>query len=214
MSANSDKIEQIIDDFNTGLIDNIVEDNTLVFTAQDAEAARKAREERDAEIRDRSNAAKRDAEELVKSAQELYTKTSANIDYIKFKGDADASSLGTIIYQIGIVEDAIRSVSEKISDGDDNPAYHKSLCELEKTLLELLKTKNSYLQSIEDSLKQLTNDVEMNAAIEVVGEDENDVLTAKAKNGKDLMRLINDASEKMKKELRNSGEDDIKQNLF
>lgn len=214
MSANSDKIEHILDDFNAGLIDNIVEDNTLVFTAQDAEAAKRAREERDAEIMNRSNAAKKDAQELVKSAQELYTKSSANIDYIKFKGDADANSLGTIIYQIGIVEDAIRSVSEKISDGDDNPAYHKSLCELEKTLLELLRTKNSYLQSIEDSLKQLTNDVEMNAAIEVVGEDENDVLTAKAKNGKELMRLINDASEKMKKELRNSGEDDAKQNLF
>lgn len=212
MSETADRIEELVDDFSSSVADNIVDDNTLVFTAQDAEAARKAREERDIEARARSLDAKRAANELVKSAKELYTKTS-DIDYIRFKGEADADSLGKIIYQIEVVEEAISSVSGKISDGDDNPAYHKSLCELEKTLLELLRTKNSYLQSIEDSFKQINNDVEMNAAIEVVGEDENDVLTAKAKNGKDLMRLINEASERMQKELKNAPQEE-KQNLF
>lgn len=212
MSEAADKIESLVNDFSDSVVDNIVDDNTLVFTAQDAEAARKAREERDAEARLRTIDAKRAADDLVKSAKELYTKTS-DIDYIKFKGEADADSLGKIIFQIDVVEDAIRSVSEKISDGDDNPAYHKSLCELERTLLELLKTKNSYLQSIEDSFKQINNDVEMSAAIEVVGEDEGSSLTAKAKNGKDLMRLINEASDRMKKELKNAPQEDA-QNLF
>ena len=212
MSEAADKIESLVNDFSDSVVDNIVDDNTLVFTAQDAEAARKAREERDAEARLRTIDAKRAADDLVKSAKELYTKTS-DIYYIKFKGEADADSLGKIIFQIDVVEDAIRSVSEKISDGDDNPAYHKSLCELERTLLELLKTKNSYLQSIEDSFKQINNDVEMSAAIEVVGEDEGSSLTAKAKNGKDLMRLINEASDRMKKELKNAPQEDA-QNLF
>ena len=212
MSEAADKIESLVNDFSDSVVENIVDDNTLVFTAQDAEAARKAREERDLEAKMRTIDAKRAADELVKSAKELYTKTS-DIDYIKFKGEADADSLGKIIFQIDVVEDAIRSVSEKISDGDDNPAYHKSLCELEKTLLELLKTKNSYLQSIEDSFKQINNDVEMSAAIEVVGDDEGSTLTAKAKNGKDLMRLINEASDRMKKELKNAPQEEA-QNLF
>ena len=212
MSETADKIESLVNDFSDSVAENIVDDNTLVFTAQDAEAARKAREERDLEAKIRTIDAKRAADDLVKSAKELYTKTS-DIDYIRFKGEADADSLGKIIFQIDVVEDAIRSVSEKISDGDDNTAYHKSLCELEKTFLELLKTKNSYLQSIEDSFKQINNDVEMSAAIEVVGDVEGSTLTAKAKNGKDLMRLINEASDRMKKELKNAPQEDS-QNLF
>lgn len=202
MSKTADKIDDIVQEFNDGLIDNIVDDNTLVFTAQDAEAARKAREERAAEAEKRTLVAKKDAQDLVNSAKDLYSKSSENIEYVKFKANADANSLGKILYQIELTEDAITTVVDAINDGDTNTNLFKCLTDLQKTMMELLKTKNMYLSTIEDSFKQLTNDVEMSSAIEVETEDTNEPLTAKAKNGRELMKLINETAIRIAEEKR------------
>lgn len=200
MSRNIDDIEKTVSRFNDGLIDDIVGDNTLTFTAEDSEAAKRAREERrrDAEIA--SMKAEKDASDLVDSAKSLYSKSSSNIEYVQFKGKADANSLGKILYQVEVTEDAIRTVVDAIQDGDTNTNLFKCLTDLQKTMLELLKAKNAYLTSIEDSFKQLTNDVEMSSAIEIEGEDEPNVLTAKAKNGRELMQLISEATDKIEEE--------------
>ena len=202
MSKTSDKIDDLVQEFNDGLIDNIVDDNTLVFTAQDAEAARKAREERAAEAEKRTLIAKKDAQDLVNSAKELYSKSSENIEYVKFKANADANSLGKILYQIELTEAAITTVVDAINDGDINTNLFKCLTDLQKTMMELLKTKNMYLSTIEDSFKQLTNDVEMSSAIEVETEDSNELLTAKAKNSRELMKLINETANRIEEENR------------
>lgn len=202
MSKTVDKIDDIVQEFNDGLIDNIVNDNTLIFTAQDAEAARKARKERAVEAEKRTLIAKKDAQDLVNSAKDLYSKTSENIEYVKFKANADANSLGKILYQIELTEDAITTVVDAINDGDTNTNLFKCLTDLQKTMMELLKTKNMYLSTIEDSFKQLTNDVEMSSAIEVETEDSNEPLTAKAKNGRELMKLINETAIRIAEEKR------------
>jgi len=204
--SNLDKINEFVDDFSSGLIDNIVDDNTLVFTAQDAEAARKAREERAAEAEKRTQIAKKDAQDLVQAAKDLYSKSSENIEYVKFKASADANSLGKILYQIELTEDAITVVMDSINEGDTNPNLFKCLTDLQKTMMELLKTKNLYLSTIEDSFKQLTNDVEMSSAVEVEAEDENEPLTVKNKNSRELMKLINDAANKIEEEKKKNDE--------
>lgn len=200
MGNNIDKIENILDDFNDGVIDNIVDDNTLVFTAQDAEAARKARLERAEESKKRSLVAKKAAQDLVDSAKDLYSKYSGDIDYVKFKANANANSLGKILYQIEITEDAISTVMDSIQEGDTNPNLYRSLTDLQKTMMELLKTKNLYLSTIEDSFKQLTNDVEMSSAVEIEALDEENPTTAISKNGRELMKLINDTANRIEEE--------------
>lgn len=207
MVTNTDNIERIVNQFNDGLIDNIVNDNTLTFTAEDAEAAKRAREERRREAELNSLKAEKDAKELVDAAKELYSKTSSNIEYVKFKAKSDANSLGKILYQVEVTEAAITTVVDAIHDGDTNTNLFKCLTDLQKTMLELLKTKNLYLTSIEDSFKQLTNDVEMTSAIEIEGEDETNVLTAKAKNGRDLMKMISEATNKIEQEKLQNDED-------
>ncbi len=204
--SSLDKINEFVDDFSSGLIDNIVDDNTLVFTAQDAEAAKKAREERAAEAEKRTQIAKKDAQDLVQAAKDLYSKSSENIEYVKFKASADANSLGKILYQIELTEDAITVVMDSINEGDTNPNLFKCLTDLQKTMMELLKTKNLYLSTIEDSFKQLTNDVEMSSAVEVEAEDENEPLTVKNKNSRELMKLINDAANKIEEEKKKNDE--------
>jgi len=200
MSRTLDELSDLVNDFNDGLIDNIVNDNTLVFNKEDAEAVKKAKEERLKAAEEQTLIAKKDAQDLVNSAKELYSKTGDNVEYIKFKANADANSLGKILYQVEVTEDAIRTVMDAIKDGDNNTNLFKCLTDLQKTMMELLKTKNLYLTSIEESFKQLTNDVEMSSAVEVEGEDEPDTQTAKVKSGRDLMKLINAATNKIEEE--------------
>lgn len=204
MSSNTDQIEGILDDFNDGTVPNILENNTLVFEENDEEALRKAREERDKEMIERTNAAKKAAEEIVSSAKELYSKNSNDIDYVQFKAKADADSLGKIIYQVELTEDVIKAVADSILTGFINPNMVKCFTDLQKTEVELLKTKNLYLTSIEESFKQITTDVEMTAAIEVEAEEDTDAISAKTRSSRDLMKLIDAAAAKVKTETLNS----------
>ena len=63
MSSNADEIKEILDDFNDGTVDNLLEDNTLVFEENDEETLRRAREERDKEMIERAITAKKAAAE-------------------------------------------------------------------------------------------------------------------------------------------------------
>ena len=203
MSSNADEIKEILDDFNDGTVDNLLEDNTLVFEENDEETLRRAREERDKEMIERAITAKKAADEIVSSAKNLYSKNSNDIDYVQFKAKADADSLGKIIYQVELTEDVIKAVANSILVGFINPNLVKCFTDLQKTEVELLKTKNMYLTSIEESFKQITSDVEMTAAVEVETAEDTDAISAKTRSSRDLMKLIDAAASKVKAEMQN-----------
>lgn len=203
MSSNADEIKEILDDFNDGTVDNLLEDNTLVFEENDEETLRRAREERDKEMIERAITAKKAADEIVSSAKNLYSKNSNDIDYVQFKAKADADSLGKIIYQVELTEDVIKAVANSILVGFINPNLVKCFTDLQKTEVELLKTKNMYLTSIEESFKQITSDVEMTAAVEVETAEDADAISAKTRSSRDLMKLIDAAASKVKAEMQN-----------
>ena len=69
MSKTADNIENMVNEFNDGLLDNIVDDNTLVFTANDAEAVKKAKEERLKEATQKTLIAKKDAQDAYQAAK-------------------------------------------------------------------------------------------------------------------------------------------------
>lgn len=199
-SAKNSSMEHTKKDEEEALIDNIVDDNTLVLGKEDSENMERVRAERAEKEETRTLIAKKDAQDLVNSAKELYSKSNEDIEYIKFKANADTNSLGKILYQIELTEDAITTVMNAINDGDTNTNLFKCLTDLQKTMMELLKTKNLYLSAIEESFKQLTTDVEMSSAVEVDTEDEATAITAKAKNGRELMKIINEATNKIEEE--------------
>lgn len=203
MSSNADEIKEILDDFNDGTVDNLLENNTLVFEENDEETLRRAREERDKEMIERAITAKKAADDIVSSAKNLYSKNSSDIDYVQFKAKADADSLGKIIYQVELTEDVIKAVANSILVGFINPNLVKCFTDLQKTEVELLKTKNMYLTSIEESFKQITSDVEMTAAVEVETAEDADAISAKTRSSRDLMKLIDAAASKVKAEMQN-----------
>ena len=78
--GDAESISALVDEFNSGIVDGLVDDNTLVFdTESDEELRRLVEEQEKAEI-EMTNTAKKDAQELIDSALQLYAKKTGDID--------------------------------------------------------------------------------------------------------------------------------------
>lgn len=199
---DADKVSEFLDDFNSGIVDGLVDDNTIVFdnTISDEDLQR-LKEEAEREEQERTEAAKQSAKDLIDSALDLYAKNINNIDYVQFRAKADTNTFTKILYQIEINEEAIRIIMNSMRH-NENASINliNCLCNLQKTEIELWKIKSQYLSSIENTLKQITSDVEMDNAIEAV-EDTEETLTAKTRSSRDLQIMLTEVHEKMKNEM-------------
>lgn len=199
---DADKVSDFLDDFNSGIVDGLVDDNTLVFDNTISEDdLQRMKEEAEREEMERTEAAKQSAKDLIDSALELYAKNINNIDYVQFRAKADTNTFTKILYQIEINEEAIRLIMNDMrhSGNGANINLINCLCNLQKTEIELWKIKSQYLSSIENTLKQITSDVEMDNAIEAV-EDTDEALTAKTRSARDLQIMLTEVQERMKRE--------------
>lgn len=198
---DADKVSEFLDDFNSGIVDGLVDDNTLVFdNTISEEDLQRMKEEAEREEMERTEAAKQSAKDLIDSALDLYAKNINNIDYVQFRAKADTNTFTKILYQIEINEEAIRIIMNSMRHSE-NASINliNCLCNLQKTEIELWKIKSQYLSSIENTLKQITSDVEMDNAIEAV-EDTDEALTAKTRSSRDLQIMLTEVQERMKRE--------------
>ena len=198
---DADKVSEFLDDFNSGIVDGLVDDNTLVFdNTISEEDLQRMKEEAEREEQERTEAAKQSAKDLIDSALDLYAKNINNIDYVQFRAKADTNTFTKILYQIEINEEAIRIIMNSMRHSE-NASINliNCLCNLQKTEIELWKIKSQYLSSIENTLKQITSDVEMDNAIEAV-EDTDEALTAKTRSARDLQIMLTEVQERMKRE--------------
>ena len=208
---DADKVSDFLDDFNSGIVDGLVDDNTLVFdNTISEEDLQRMKEEAEREEMERTEAAKQSAKDLIDSALELYAKNINNIDYVQFRAKADTNTFTKILYQIEINEEAIRLIMNDMrhSGNGANINLINCLCNLQKTEIELWKIKSQYLSSIENTLKQITSDVEKDNAIEAV-EDTDEALTAKTRSARDLQIMLTEVQERIKREQLEANKNEI-----
>lgn len=202
---DANRVDEFLNEFNSGLVDGLVEDNTLVFdNSLSDEEIQRLKEEAEREEMERTEAAKKSAKDLIDSALELYAKNINNIDYVQFRAKADTNTFTKILYQIEINEEAIRLIMNDMRNSGNGANINliNCLCNLQKTEIELWKIKSQYLSTIENTLKQITSDVEMDNAIEAVEDNENEeALTAKTRSARDLQIMLTKVQEKMKDEM-------------
>lgn len=205
--GDAESISALVDEFNSGIVDGLVDDNTLVFdTESDEELRRLVEEQEKAEI-EMTNTAKKDAQELIDSALQLYAKKTGDIDYVRFKSKSDINTFTKILYQIEVNEDAIRMIMRELKTGGVNANLLRNLSDLQKTEIELWRMKSQYLTSMEESLKQVTSDVELDNAVEVESGEE--AQTAKSRSSRDLMKMLDNAQKGILNQ-----EDEKNDNLF
>ena len=192
----ANNIASMLSEFSAGVIDDYVNDNTMVFNDDNnEEELKRIREEQErAEIALEAET-KKSAQNLIQSALDLYAKKTGEIDYVKLKTQSDINTFSKILQQIEINEDAIREIMRELKASGPNPNMLRCLSDLQKTEIELWKMKSQYLTEIETSLKQVSSDVEMSEAVELENEDE--VNSAKIRGSRDLMMMLDQAQAKM-----------------
>jgi len=210
----ANEIANMLNEFSAGVVDNFVDENTMVFDnkAEEEELQRLKDEQEKAEVA-LATTSKNSAQELIDSALQLYAKKTGDISYVKFKAKSDVNAFGKILQQIEINEDAIREIMRDIKLNGPNPNLMRCLSDLQKTEIELLKIRSQYLQEIEQSRKQVSSDVEMSEAVELESEEE--TTSAKIRGQRDLMIMLEQAKKDSTKQIteitnqeNNSGNED------
>ena len=196
----ANEIASMLNEFSAGVVDNFVDENTMVFDnkAEEEELQRLKDEQEKAEVA-LATTSKNSAQELIDSALQLYAKKTGDISYVKFKAKSDVIAFGKILQQIEINEDAIREIMRDIKLNGPNPNLMRCLSDLQKTEIELLKIRSQYLQEIEQSLKQVSSDVEMSEAVELESEEE--TTSAKIRGQRDLMIMLEQAKKDSTKQI-------------
>lgn len=115
-------------------------------------------------------------------------------EYIKAKSELDEYALGMLIRQMQNSESAISTLMDTINEGDVSPRMFEVLSDLQRTLLDIIKSQTMYMVAIEESAKKLSRDIDVyqgGSTDNVQKKTGNSGL--KARGTKDLMRALQDS---------------------
>ena len=116
-------------------------------------------------------------------------------EYIKAKAELDEYALSMLIRQMQNSESAIGTLMDTINEGDTSPRMFEVLSDLQRTLLDIIKSQTMYMVAIEENAKKISRDID-------VYHGGSDTQSAKKNGGqsglktrgtKDLMRALQDS---------------------
>jgi hypothetical protein len=110
-------------------------------------------------------------------------------EYIQAKSKIDTASLGTLMYQMETTEKAITTLLQAIDSGEMAPRMFEVLGNLQKTLLDIVKSQTMYLLATEESMKKLSRELDMNSPTPSSPSQPNSS-GIKSRGTKELMRAI------------------------
>lgn len=82
-------------------------------------------------------------------------------EYIRAKAELDQSALSMLIRQMENSELAISALMRAIGEGDVAPRMFEVLSDLQRTMLEIIKSQTMYMVAIEENAKKLAKDVDI-----------------------------------------------------
>jgi len=111
------------------------------------------------------DAAEKKAKKTLDSLLKFYLseKIIEQHEYVQAKAEMDKAALSTLIYQMQTTERAITTLLDNIDNGDMAPRMFEVLGNLQKTLLDIVKSQTMYLMASEESLKKIARDIDIYA---------------------------------------------------
>ena len=113
-------------------------------------------------------------------------------EYIKAKAELDQAALSMLIRQMENSEHAITILMDTINEGDVAPRMFEVLSDLQRTLLDIIKSQTMYMVAIEENVKKVARDIDI-----YQGRSNSNSSTGKTDSGgikargqKDLMRAL------------------------
>jgi hypothetical protein len=82
-------------------------------------------------------------------------------EYIKAKSELDEYALSMLIRQMQNSESAISTLMDTINDGDTSPRMFEVLSDLQRTLLDIIKSQTMYMVAIEENAKKISRDIDV-----------------------------------------------------
>ena len=136
--------------------------------------------------------AKNKAEKVMNSLLTFYLSEEiiAEHEYIRAKAQLDESALSMLIRQMQNSETAITLLMETIHEGDVSPRMFEVLSDLQRTLLDIIKSQTMYMVAIEENAKKISRDVDVYHNTE--SSSSNKQSGIKSRGTKDLMRALQD----------------------
>jgi|TARA_R100000734_G_C3302073_1_gene92628 hypothetical protein len=136
--------------------------------------------------------AKQKAETVMTSLLNFYLSEDiiAEHEYIRAKAALDESALSMLIRQMQNSETAITLLMETIHEGDVSPRMFEVLSDLQRTLLDIIKSQTMYMVAIEENAKKISRDVDVYHTTE--GSSNKKQSGIKSRGTKDLMRALQD----------------------
>lgn len=113
-------------------------------------------------------------------------------EYIKAKADLDEYALSMLIRQMQNSEYAIAALMDQINEGDVAPRMFEVLSDLQRTLLDIIKSQTMYMVAIEENAKKLSRDIDVYHGGTTNTNKQINQGGIKSRGTKDLMRALQD----------------------
>jgi hypothetical protein len=116
-------------------------------------------------------------------------------EYIQAKSEIDEYALSMLIRQMQNSESAISTLMDTINDGDTSPRMFEVLSDLQRTLLDIIKSQTMYMIAIEENAKKMSRDIDVyhNRVESTSSKKSNGSSGIKTRGTKDLMRALQDS---------------------
>jgi hypothetical protein len=134
--------------------------------------------------------AKTKAKKVMSSLLKFYLSEEiiAEHEYIQAKSNLDEYALGMLIRQMENSEVAISQLMDIINEGDVSPRMFEVLSDLQRTLLDIIKSQTMYMVAIEENAKKTSRDIDVyHGNSESNNKKQSGV---KSRGTKDLMRAL------------------------
>ena len=107
--------------------------------------------------------AKGKAKKVMSSLLKFYLSEEiiAEHEYIQAKSNLDEYALGMLIRQMENSEVAISQLMDIINEGDVSPRMFEVLSDLQRTLLDIIKSQTMYMVAIEENAKKTSRDIDV-----------------------------------------------------
>ena len=134
--------------------------------------------------------AKGKAKKVMSSLLKFYLSEEiiAEHEYIQAKSQLDEYALGMLIRQMENSEIAISTLMDTINEGDVSPRMFEVLSDLQRTLLDIIKSQTMYMVAIEENAKKTSRDIDVyHGNSDTSSKKQSGV---KSRGTKDLMRAL------------------------
>lgn len=145
-----------------------------------------------------SEKAKAKAKRVMKSLLSFYLSEEIidEHEYIKAKSELDEYALSMLIRQMQNSESAISTLMDTIiNEGDTSPRMFEVLSDLQRTLLDIIKSQTMYMVAIEENAKKMSRDIDVyHGSSEKTSSKKSTTSSGlKTRGTKDLMRALQDS---------------------